>query len=163
MANMANTNSRNPMSVNEALNEFYKLKSKYESDFNKDKQKIIKNKFFSWKEKKQEFKQLKPKCINCRRPVGTIFSVKHIGKENDDSRELKAICGSLSEPCNLNITINPGVTYNIMNHIKELEKDNEDYKNEIIEYKNKLLFGYTTTEAAIAYFILLVSIEPTTR
>lgn len=52
MANMANTNSRNPMSVNEALNEFYKLKSKYESDFNKDKQKIIKNKFFSWKEKK---------------------------------------------------------------------------------------------------------------
>ena len=152
MANMANTNSRNPMSVNEALNEFYKLKSKYESDFNKDKQKIIKNKIFSWKEKKQEFKQLKPKCINCRRPVGTIFSVKHIGKENDDSRELKAICGSLSEPCNLNITINPGVTYNIMNHIKELEKDNEDYKNEIIEYKNKLLFGYTTTEAAIEKF-----------
>jgi len=152
MANMANTNSRNPMSVNEALNEFYNLKSKYESDFNKDKQKIIKNKSLSWKEKKQEFKQLKPKCINCKRPVGTIFSVKHLGKENEDSRELKAICGSLSEPCNLNITINPGVTYNIMNHIKELEKDNEDYKNEIIEYKNKLLFGYTTTEAAIEKF-----------
>lgn len=152
MANMANTNSRNPMSVNEALNEFYKLKNKYESDYNKDKQKIIKNKSFSWKEKKQEFKQLKPKCINCRRPVGTIFSVKHIGKENDDSRELKAICGSLSEPCNLNITINPGVTYNIMTHIRELEKDNENYKNEIIEYKNKLLFGYTTTEAAIEKF-----------
>ena len=152
MANMANTNSRNPMSVNEALNEFYKLKNKYESDYNKDKQKIIKNKSFSWKEKKQEFKQLKPKCINCRRPVGTIFSVKHIGKENDDSRELKAICGSLSEPCNLNITINPGFTYNIMTHIRELEKDNENYKNEIIEYKNKLLFGYTTTEAAIEKF-----------
>jgi hypothetical protein len=152
MANIVNPNSRNQISVNEALNEFYKLKSKYESDFNKDKQKIIKDKNLSWKEKKQEFKQLKPKCINCKRPVGTIFSVKHLGKENEDSRELKAICGSLSEPCNLNITINPGVTYNIMNHIKELEKDNEDYKNEIIEYKNKLLFGYTTTEAAIEKF-----------
>lgn len=152
MANIANTTSRNQISVNEALNEFYKLKSKYESDYNKYKQKIIKDKNLSWKEKKQEFKQLKPKCINCKRPVGTIFSVKHLGKENEDSRELKAICGSLSEPCNLNITINPGVTYNIMTHIKELEKDNEDYKNEIIEYKNKLLFGYTTTEAAVEKF-----------
>ena len=128
---MSYSTSRNAISVNDALNEYYKLKNKYESDFNKDKQKIIKNKGLSWKEKKSEFKQLKPKCINCKRPVGTIFSVKHLGKENDDSRELKAICGSLTEPCNLNITINPGVTYNLINHIKELEKDNDDYKNEV--------------------------------
>jgi hypothetical protein len=78
--------------------------------------------------------------------------VKYLGKENDDSRELKAICGSLTEPCNLNITINPGVTYNLVNHIKELEKDNDNYKNEIIDYKNKLLFGYTTTEIAVEKF-----------
>ena len=149
---MSYSTSRNAISVNDALNEYYKLKNKYESDFNKDKQKIIKNKGLSWKEKKSEFKQLKPKCINCKRPVGTIFSVKHLGKENDDSRELKAICGSLTEPCNLNITINPGVTYNLINHIKELEKDNDNYKNEIIDYKNKLLFGYTTTEIAVEKF-----------
>lgn len=149
---MANTSSRNQMSISEALNEFYKLKNKYESDYNKDKQKLIKNKALSWKEKRNEFKQLKPKCINCKRPVGTIFSVKHLGKENEDTRELKAICGSLTEPCNLNITINPGTTYNIMTHIRELEKDNENYKNEIIEYKNKLLFGYTTTENAVEKF-----------
>ena len=149
---MSYSTSRNAISVNDALNEYYKLKNKYESDFNKDKQKIIKNTGLSWKEKKSEFKQLKPKCINCKRPVGTIFSVKHLGKENDDSRELKAICGSLTEPCNLNITINPGVTYNLINHIKELEKDNDNYKNEIIDYKNKLLFGYTTTEIAVEKF-----------
>lgn len=149
---MANTTSRNQMSVNEALNEFYKLKNKYESDYNKDKQKLIKNKALSWKEKRNEYKQLKPKCINCKRPVGTIFSIKHIGEKNDDARELKAICGNLTEPCNLNITINPGTTYNIMTHIKELEKNNDDYKNEIIEYKNKLLFGYTTTEIAVEKF-----------
>lgn len=149
---MSYSTSRNAISVNDAFNEYYKLKNKYESDFNKEKQKIIKNKGLSWKEKKSEFKQLKPKCINCKRPVGTIFSVKYLGKENDDSRELKAICGSLTEPCNLNITINPGVTYNLINHIKELEKDNDDYKNEIIDYKNKLLFGYTTTEIAVEKF-----------
>jgi hypothetical protein len=149
---MANSDSRIKMSVMDAFNEFYKLKSKYESDFNKEKQKIIKNKTLSWREKKQEFKKLKQKCVNCKRPVGTIFSIKHVGKENDDSRELKAICGSLTEPCNLNITINPGVTFNILNHIKELENDNDEYKNEIIDYKNKLLFGYTTTDKTIEKF-----------
>jgi hypothetical protein len=95
---------------------------------------------------------LKPKCINCKRPVGTIFSIKHSGNPNDDFRELKAICGSLTEPCSLNININAGVTYNMMDHIKELEKDIENYKNEIIEYKNKMLFGYTKTETAVENF-----------
>jgi len=144
--------STTTMSVTDAFNEYYKLKNKYESDYNKDKQKIIKNKQMSWKEKRNEFKQLKPKCINCKRPVGTIFSIKHSGEPNDDFRELKAICGSLSEPCTLNININAGVTYNMMEHIKELEKDIENYKNEIIEYKNKLLFGYTKTETAVENF-----------
>jgi hypothetical protein len=144
--------STTTMSVTDAFNEYYKLKNKYESDYNKDKQKLIKNKQMSWKEKRNEFKQLKPKCINCKRPVGTIFSIKHSGEPNDDFRELKAICGSLSEPCSLNININAGVTYNMMDHIKELEKDIENYKNEIIEYKNKLLFGYTKTEIAVENF-----------
>ena len=144
--------STTTISVTDAFNEYYKLKNKYESDYNKDKQKLIKNKQMSWKEKRNEFKQLKPKCINCKRPVGTIFSIKHSGEPNDDFRELKAICGSLSEPCSLNININAGVTYNMMDHIKELEKDIENYKNEIIEYKNKLLFGYTKTETAVENF-----------
>jgi len=144
--------STTTMSANDGFNEYYKLKNKYESDYNKDKQKIIKNKQMSWKEKRNEYKQLKPKCINCKRPVGTIFSIKRSGEANDDFRELKAICGSLSEPCTLNININAGVTYNMMDHIKELEKDIENYKNEIIEYKNKLLFGYTKTETAVENF-----------
>ena len=144
--------SRTTMSVLDAFNEYYKLKNKYENEFNKDKQKIIKSKTMSWKEKRNNFKQLKPKCINCKRPVGTIFSIKKNGEPNNDFRELKAICGSLSEPCNLNININAGVTYNILDHIKELEKDIEQYKNEIIEYKNKLLFGYITSETAVDNF-----------
>jgi hypothetical protein len=140
------------MSVNDAFNEYYKLKSKYENEFNKDKQKIIKSKMLSWKEKRNNFKQLKPKCINCKRPVGTIFSIKKSGDPKNDFRELKAICGSLSEPCNLNVNINAGVTFNILDHIKELEKDIEQYKNEIIEYKNKLLFGYINSGTAVENF-----------
>lgn len=50
---MSYSTSRNAISVNDAFNEYYKLKNKYESDFNKEKQKIIKNKGLSWKEKKR--------------------------------------------------------------------------------------------------------------
>jgi len=144
--------STTTMTVMDAFNDFYKLKNKYENEYSKDKQKIIKNKTMSWKEKRNSFKQLKQKCINCRRPVGTIFSIKKSGDPKNDYRELKALCGSLTEPCSLNININAGVTYNILEHIKELEKDIEQYKNEIIEYKNKLLFGYIQTETAVDNF-----------
>jgi hypothetical protein len=140
----------NPNQIIDSFNEYYKLKNNYEIENKKEKRKLIKNPELSWKEKRSEFKKYKPKCINCKRPVGTIFSGKY--NTSDEFRELKAICGSLTEPCNLNITINPGVTYNIMDHIKELENDNNEYKNNIIDDKNKLLFGYISSETAIDNF-----------
>ena len=90
--------TRITMSVMDAFNEYYKLKNKYENDYNKDKQKLIKNKTMSWKEKRNEFKQLKPKCINCKRPVGTIFSIKKSDNPNDDFRELKSKFTKLIDP-----------------------------------------------------------------
>ena len=39
-----------------------------------------------------------------------------------------------------------------MDHIKELENDNNEYKNNIIDDKNKLLFGYISSETAIDNF-----------
>jgi hypothetical protein len=150
--NTNNDKNKNTNKITEYFNEYYKLKNIYETTLNKEKQKIIKNKTLSWREKRNEYKKLKPKCINCKRPVGTIFSIKRSSNENEDFRELRAICGSLTEPCNLNININSGVTYNLIDHIKELEKDNIEYKNDIIEDKNKLLFGYITTETAINRF-----------
>jgi hypothetical protein len=147
----ANSNTKeNPIPIIDSFNEYYKLKNNYEIEIKKEKRKLIKNPELSWKEKRSEFKKYKPKCINCKRPVGTIFSGKY--NISDEFRELTAICGSAVEPCNLNITINPGVTYNIMDHIKELEKDNDEYKNSIIDDKNKLLFGYISIEKAIDNF-----------
>jgi hypothetical protein len=145
-----NTKEKTPNKFQDSLNEYYKLKHNYETEINKEKRKIIKNTELSWKEKRNEFKNYKPKCINCKRPVGTTFSVKY--NTSNEFRELTAICGSLIEPCNLNIVINPGVTYNMLDHIKELEKDNSEYKNNLIDDKNKLLFGYITSEMAIENF-----------
>jgi ribosomal protein S14 len=59
--------------VKEALNEYFKLKLKYETQIKENKKKIINNQALSNREKRSEYLKLKPKCINCKRPSGTIF------------------------------------------------------------------------------------------
>ena len=54
------------------MNKFYTLKSKYEDSISKEKKKIL-NSNKSLEEKRDEFKKLRPKCVNCKRPVGTLF------------------------------------------------------------------------------------------
>jgi hypothetical protein len=140
------------ISVEEAINNFYKEKSKYESLLDKDKKTIIKNKGLSWKEKRVEYNKLKPKCVNCKRPVGSIFSVTHDNSNMQEIRILRATCGDRVNPCNFNININPGSYSNIATVLKKEELDLKKYKMKIIDEKNKLLFGYVSTEDAISKF-----------
>ena len=140
------------ISVEEAINNFYKEKSKYESLLEKDKKSIIKNKDLSWKEKRLEYKKLKPKCINCKRPVGSIFTITHDSNKSYEPRILRATCGDRVNPCNFNININPGSYNNIVADLKKEEADLKKYKLNIINEKNKLLFGYISTEDAVDHF-----------
>lgn len=134
----------------DALNNYYKFKSNYEESFQKEKTNIINNVNLSWKEKRGEFKNYKPKCINCKRPVGTIFSRTY--DEKEFSRVLKALCGDITDPCSLNITLNIGYYETIPNIIKTDEKDIENLKISVIKDKNNLLFDYITTEIALDNF-----------
>ena len=136
----------------EELNNYYKLKTKYESSIQKEKVKIRNNSQLSLKEKKLEFQQFKPKCINCGRPVGTLFYCKY--NEEEGFRILNGKCGDLVNPCNLDIKLNLGVFESLPEIIKEYENENNVYKNKIIVDKNKLLFGYITTEKALENFDL---------
>lgn len=140
------------ISVEEAINNFYKEKSKYESLLEKDKKSIIKNKELSWKEKRLEYKKLKPKCVNCKRPVGSIFTITHDSSKSQETRLLRATCGDRVNPCNFNININPGSYNNIITDLKKEETDLKKYKMKIIDEKNKLLFGYISTEDAVTHF-----------
>jgi len=133
-----------------ALDEFYKLKSTYENNYDKDKIKIIKDTTKSWKEKRQEFKSLKPKCINCKRPVGTRFTRIYDSKEL--CTFLKAVCGSLSEPCNLHIELKSTQCDLYPEIIRNLEKELNENKLNIINNKNKLIFSYITSEEAVTLF-----------
>jgi hypothetical protein len=140
-------------SVENNINEYYKLKSKYDSQNQKNKQKILNNRLLSIKEKKAEFKQLKPKCVNCGKPGGTTFAsvFNKEGEAYETFRELRAFCNAV-EPCGLNINIAVGHFENINTMLREIDDEIYDYKREIINDKNKLLFGLITTRQALDNF-----------
>jgi len=137
--------------IKEVINEYFKLKNKYETQIMTNKKKIMNNPHLSNREKRSEYNKLKPKCIHCKRPGGTIFS-KNYSEEEDSYRELRAFCGIVADPCNLNIVVRLAKIEWMPELLKTMEKDIKDYKNEIIDHKNKLLFGYLNTEDALEKF-----------
>ena len=133
-----------------ALNTYYSLKSEYEDNVDKLKKRIMENKTLSWKEKHKEYRKLKPKCINCNRPVGTIFDIRF--QKDLESRIAKAMCGDRTNPCALNIDLNLGMIMNIEDELHDSETKIRDIRREIIKDKNDLLFGYVSAPDAIAKF-----------
>jgi hypothetical protein len=88
----------------EAINEYYRLKDKYEKDYYEKYVKPIVNNNKSRREKRVEFSRLpKPECINCKRNVGTIFTIK--GDDKELIHTYTAKCGDIVAPCPLNISI----------------------------------------------------------
>lgn len=135
----------------DGLNTYYKLKESYESSIKKDKKNITKLKDLSWKEKRAEFAKLKYKCINCNRPVGSIFTTKIVNSE----RELIALCGDRKQPCPLDIKISLGFVSNLEEDVRESEDKLKDLKRSVIFDKNDLLFGYITAEKAVENFDII--------
>ena len=143
-------------SVNDALNEYFRLKEKLENEILVVKKKIINDPTLSKREKRAEYLKIMPKCVNCKRPSrkGTIFSINyHPTDDNIESyRIFKASCGNLADPCNLDIEIEIGKTESIDDVLNEIKKDINEIKNEVIDDKNKLLFGLITTDKALENF-----------
>jgi hypothetical protein len=138
------------LTYKESIDNYYKLKSKYEEQINKIKQNLHNNPKLSIRDKKKLFNEFKPKCISCQRPVGTIFSINY--NENEDFRSLLSFCGDRVNPCGLNININVGSYLLLPTLLKMNEEDIENIKNSIIIDKNKLLFGLLQTENALDNF-----------
>jgi hypothetical protein len=140
--------------VKEALNEYFKLKLKYETQNMANKKKIMNNPTLSNREKRSEYLKLKPKCINCKRPGGSRFRTTYFKETDklDAYREYSAMCGIIADPCNLNIKIQIGKVDLLPNLLNQIQKEIKDIKNEVIDDKNKLLFGYTTAEEVLKNF-----------
>ena len=136
----------------EAIDYFYKIKDEYENTKLSKKTSIINNNLLSKKEKKRLWALEKPKCINCKNPVGTFFSTK--------DRKLIASCGSKYnynttkkyEPCNLEIQINLG-RISRYDHEKELYRNYiNETKDKIIKTKLNLLFNIVSEEDTVKIF-----------
>ena len=140
--------------VKEILNEYFKLKEQYETQIMKNKKQIMNDTKLSKREKRSAFLKLKPQCINCKRPSGTKFVTSFFDEtaEEESFRQYKATCGVIANPCGLNITVQIGKTDTLSNFLNTLQDDLNDTKNNIINHKNKLLFGCLGTEDALSKF-----------
>ena len=123
----------------EAINEFYRLKDKYESGYNDKYVKPILKSNKSKREKRVDFSKLpKHECINCKRNVGTIFSI--IPNNKELLRNFMAKCGDLSNPCPLDIQINYSSREPFDITISNGLNDIENIKMQIIKEKNNIIF-----------------------
>jgi hypothetical protein len=135
---------------NDCVNTYYNLQNLYITAYDKQKKTILKTDGLSWKDKRKLFRNIKQNCVNCKRPVGTIFMNK-LDKESGE-RDLIATCGDKINPCALKIELHMGYTDSIYESIKSYERDLNDLKKTIINDKNNLLFGYITSSNAIKIF-----------
>jgi len=120
-----------------AMDNYYKLKHKYEKQLNDYKNKILKDETKTKLEKRALFKKFKPVCVNCEKPGGSLFTNK--------DRVLKAVCNS-ETPCKLNIQLNVGKYANILNLDENYSKNVALIKTNIIMTKLDFLFGYIRDE-----------------
>jgi hypothetical protein len=122
----------------EAIDEFYKLKHKYETDYYEKYVKPIVKSNKTKREKRVEFSQLpKHDCVNCKRQVGTIFSVSNY---EEDFKLYIAKCGDLNQPCELDIQIKYAKRDSMEETINEGLKSIDNLKLKIIKEKNNALF-----------------------
>ena len=129
--------------LEDALEDFYKLKKNYEYELAKKKYKIYNNDNLTKKEKKQKIREIQKTCIQCKKQGGTIFSLKN--------RILKAVCGA-QEPCNLNIEIKLGVYTQKKHLIHELKRNILQIKENIIITKLNILFRLENEEDMLEEF-----------
>ena len=128
----------------EKLNEYYKLKNKYETKRQGQIDTILKDDKLSMKQKQDKFRKIKTNCINCSRNVGTIFK--------NEGGILTALCGDNKSPCLLDIKINRGKFVNLEELIDVFQTGVDDLKEEIITTKLDLLFGYEQEATTLTNF-----------
>jgi hypothetical protein len=142
---MAHVHAEIKIDYLEALNTYFKLKRTYEQSVLATKRELFK----SAKSKaigKRLVASVKPKCINCKRPVGTIFEHKDF--------KYTAICGDtqLNKKCNLNIQLFNGEASSEIDMIYIYKHSIDKIKQKIVRQKLNTLFNYISEKEAAKQF-----------
>jgi hypothetical protein len=89
-------------------------------------------------------RELRPKCVNCKRPVGTIFKMRE--------DRLLAYCGDSKDPCPLKIEIFKGRFESDDQFANYTAKSLLETKEQIICQKMDVLFNYSSEEETVTKF-----------
>jgi hypothetical protein len=143
--NEENNDSEVKINYLDSLHDYFKLKSKYETDLHDRRKKAFKlspNK----KMGKRAVSKIQPMCVNCKRPVGTIFSL--------ENNIYSAICGdtNLQTKCGLDIKLD---SVGFSNHVHLLyifKEDIDDTKENIIKQKMDTIFNYVSERISVQLF-----------
>lgn len=135
--------------INDAINEYYKLKEKYNTKLQKRRQRLISDPIINWgslsaQQKARRLAIIKPACILCNQEGGTIFS--------EANGSLKAICGNISQPCGLHIEVERGKYESLEKLMNESLEEVRATKDEIIRMKLDVLFQFITEEEVMSKF-----------
>jgi hypothetical protein len=115
------------LEVSNALRIYFELKQKYMTAI-LEKKKAIYKKELDKKKAKRKIAHIRPLCIKCRKPGGTLFEIK--------DRVYTAICGDKDTPCRLNIKIDVGYSENDVRFgVSTTEEELEKIKSTIIKCK----------------------------
>ena len=117
----------------ESLLAYFELKSEYEKKLFELKKKAH-AKENTKKRKRMAAKSVIAPCVKCKRKVGTLF----YKKENI----YYAKCGDPNSPCNLDIRLHDGITDLIEVHLKDIQIEINETKENIIKHKLDTLFNY---------------------
>ena len=134
----------NNVTYYEALNNYYKLKNDYEKKYYTKKFKIINNDLLTIKDKKKEISNINQKCINCNKDGGTIFKY--------ENKNLIALCGNKTSPCNLNISLSKDKILDIRNLLSDFDNKIDKLKTNIIKVKLDFLFNYNNQQLSLELF-----------
>ncbi len=131
------------INYDEALNKYFKLKTKYEMDV-REKRRAAYKRGVNRKDRAIRAAAVRPKCISCKRPVGSVFST--------DINGYRAICGDKDHPCKLDIKLNRG-NFELSETILKTFKDAlDDTKDRIIKLKMDTLFNYVSESTSSKLF-----------
>uniref|UniRef100_A0A6C0KK73 Leucine-rich repeat domain-containing protein n=1 Tax=viral metagenome TaxID=1070528 RepID=A0A6C0KK73_9ZZZZ len=132
------------LNYHESLNKYFKLKSAYETKLYEQKKELYKKSEKNIKIARKQISMLKPKCIKCKRAVGTIFTKK-------DNAYI-AMCGDTKDPCKLNIELYAGSFDSVQTKLYEYKVFQEESKDTIIRQKLDTLFNYVDEHKSIKKF-----------
>jgi len=131
----------------ESMHDYFNLKSKYEEKERNARTTARESALRRGLGLKRAIKvanTVRPKCVNCKRPVGTVFKMRE--------DRLIAYCGDTKEPCPLAIEIFKGRFESDDKFAESTHKSLLETKEQIIQQKMNVLFNYSSEDETVAKF-----------